>query len=173
MAPSNPYRPPQAASEADVVEAGSDNGGRERLGSTALASAPSTSGTIVARHLAATIDNLAAWVGAVLVGQSLGEVDPWRLAAAMVAAYLGYFFLFEASLARTPGKWFFGLVIVGRDGRPCTSRQAIVRGMLRLLEVNPFVLGAIPAALSIILTKHNQRLGDLAAGTFVVRQIRR
>jgi uncharacterized RDD family membrane protein YckC len=40
---------------------------------------------------------------------------------------------------------------------------------LRLIEVNPFLVGGLPAGLVLLLTRRRQRLGDLLAGTYVVR----
>jgi uncharacterized RDD family membrane protein YckC len=39
---------------------------------------------------------------------------------------------------------------------------------MTILEVNPLLLGGLPAGLVIISTKRKQRIGDLLAGTLVV-----
>lgn len=39
---------------------------------------------------------------------------------------------------------------------------------MRLVEVNPFLLGGIPAGIAVALSTYNQRLGDMLAGTYVV-----
>jgi uncharacterized RDD family membrane protein YckC len=41
---------------------------------------------------------------------------------------------------------------------------------MRLVEVNPLLLGALPAGISILATERKQRIGDLQAGTVVVHQ---
>ncbi len=53
------------------------------------------------------------------------------------------------------------------DGRPCTWTQAAIRSVLRLLEVNPICVGALPAALVIVFSVRQQRLGDMLAHTLV------
>lgn len=44
-----------------------------------------------------------------------------------------------------------------------------MRTLLRLVEVSPFLAGGVPAGIVAAATKTHQRLGDLAAGTFVIR----
>jgi len=39
---------------------------------------------------------------------------------------------------------------------------------MRVLEVNPVLLGAFPAALSVVFSPKHQRFGDKLAGTIVV-----
>src|SRR5215468_1016709 len=80
-----------------------------------------------------------------------------------------YFPVGEAFWGRTLGKLLTGLVIIDRDGRPPGIGKALLRTLLRLIEVNPFLLGGIPAGITVIASQNRQRLGDMAARTFVVR----
>jgi uncharacterized RDD family membrane protein YckC len=68
---------------------------------------------------------------------------------------------------RTPGKRAAGIRVVGRHGEPVSFGASAVRNILRIID---WVLLFLPAAISILVTQHNQRLGDLAAGTVVVRE---
>ena len=86
-----------------------------------------------------------------------------------VAAAILYFPVGEAFWGRTLGKLLTGLVIIDRAGRPPGFGKALLRTLLRLIEINPFLLGGIPAALAVLASQHRQRLGDMAASTFVVR----
>jgi uncharacterized RDD family membrane protein YckC len=45
----------------------------------------------------------------------------------------------------------------------------LLRTLLRIVEVNPLLFGGLSAGLSIAATKRHQRLGDILAGTLVVR----
>lgn len=82
-----------------------------------------------------------------------------------------YDVLFEVRAAgRTPGKRVLGLRVVLADGGPVGLRASAVRNLIRLIE--GFALSYVPAILSILITRDNQRLGDLAAGTIVVRERR-
>jgi uncharacterized RDD family membrane protein YckC len=96
--------------------------------------------------------------------------------AAAVVSSLGVFFafvvydvLFEVRAAgRTPGKRALGLRVIMADGGPVTLRASAVRNTIRLVE--GVATSYVPAILSILLTRDNQRLGDLAAGTVVGRE---
>lgn len=85
---------------------------------------------------------------------------------------IGYFVAFEAlNDGRTPGKSMFSLRAVGIDGEPVSFGASVVRNLLRLVDLFPAlpILGPI----SILVSEHNQRIGDLAARTVVVRESRR
>jgi len=71
---------------------------------------------------------------------------------------------------RTPGKRMNGLRVVMDGGGPVGLRASAVRNLLRLLEGPPLLY--VPAVVSILATRRNQRLGDLAADTLVVREPR-
>jgi uncharacterized RDD family membrane protein YckC len=82
-----------------------------------------------------------------------------------------YHVAFEVLAAgRTPGKRANGLRVVMDGGEPVGVRASAVRNLIRLLEGPP--LFYVPAIVSILATPRNQRLGDLAAGTLVVREPR-
>jgi uncharacterized RDD family membrane protein YckC len=82
-----------------------------------------------------------------------------------------YHVAFEVLAAgRTPGKRANGLRVVMDGGEPIGVRASAVRNLIRLLEGPP--LFYVPAIVSILATRRNQRLGDLAAGTLVVREPR-
>jgi uncharacterized RDD family membrane protein YckC len=103
-----------------------------------------------------------------------------NVAAAFVAAilwfavfvlYFGYFILFEwLAGGRTPGKRLIGLRVVRDGGFPLDFTAAVVRNVVRVLEValGFYVVSAIVA----LLSAQNRRLGDMAAGTLVVRDAR-
>jgi uncharacterized RDD family membrane protein YckC len=83
-------------------------------------------------------------------------------------AYLAYYVILEALWSRTLGKYFQGLVVRKLDGSPCDWKAALIRSIKRVIEVNPLLLGGLPAGLVIISTERKQRIGDLLAGTVVV-----
>ena len=68
---------------------------------------------------------------------------------------------------RSIGKFMFGLRVVGADGAPEAPRQAVVRGLVALVDVYAS-LGFL-AAVSAMTSEASQRPGDLAAGTVVIR----
>ena len=68
---------------------------------------------------------------------------------------------------RTPGKAALGLRVVTRQGAPIRFRHAIVRGLIGLGEVTALpVIGVV----AMLISTNDQRLGDVAAGTLVVRE---
>ncbi|OWK42239.1 RDD family protein [Fimbriiglobus ruber] len=69
---------------------------------------------------------------------------------------------------QTPGKRFAGIRVIRQGGGPIDARSACVRNFLAVADFLPgfYLLGA----LLILLTSNRQRLGDLAAGTIVVRE---
>ena len=77
-------------------------------------------------------------------------------------------FLFEGLTGTTPGKFLFGLWVRRVDRRRCSWGQVGVRTATRLLEVNPFLFGALPAGISVLTSGRHQRIGDKWAGTVVV-----
>ena len=69
-------------------------------------------------------------------------------------------------------KWLiaisFNLHRLQLDGSRCKLMSAMLRTLLRVIEVNPILLGALPAGIVLLVTKRKQRLGDLLAGTVVI-----
>jgi uncharacterized RDD family membrane protein YckC len=79
-----------------------------------------------------------------------------------------YYVLFEVlGGGRTPGKRWTGLRVVRSGGSPVTFVRSMLRNVLRIVDFLPafYLVGM----LAIFITNQNQRLGDVAAGTLVVR----
>jgi uncharacterized membrane protein SpoIIM required for sporulation/uncharacterized RDD family membrane protein YckC len=88
----------------------------------------------------------------------------------LFALIWGYFAAFEAlNGGRTPGKQALGIRVVMDTGRPVTGGAAVTRNLVRLLDCYFPFLPVLPALLLMFLNKSNKRLGDMAAGTIVVR----
>jgi len=89
------------------------------------------------------------------------------ISSAAVLLVIGYDVLFEVyGGGRTPGKRVAGVRVVMDGGEPVGLRASLIRNIIRLIE---FALFYVPALISVLATRNNQRLGDLAAGTLVVR----
>jgi uncharacterized RDD family membrane protein YckC len=103
-----------------------------------------------------------------------GVPEDEGLAAALYAlisflVVTGYDICFEVlASGRTPGKRMNRLRVVRSGGEPVGFVTSAIRNALRLIDFLPFayVLGAV----TILATRKNQRLGDIAAGTLVVRE---
>ncbi len=130
------------------------------------------------RALALALDLLVQLVALVLLGfvAGLGAIDglPEGVATTIVVVALfliliGYPVAFETLWdGRTLGKAAVGLRVRTMEGAPIQFRQATVRGLLGLVDF--WLTSGAAAVLSVLLTKDSQRLGDLAAGTRVLRE---
>ncbi len=84
------------------------------------------------------------------------------------AIVLFYPILFELlARGRTPGKRLTRLRVLLDTGAPVDATASAVRNLLRLLD-GPLLL-YLPTIVSIAVTRRNQRPGDIAAGTVVIR----
>jgi uncharacterized RDD family membrane protein YckC len=85
--------------------------------------------------------------------------------------FFGYFIVFEWLWeGRTPGKRLLGIRVVRDGGFPIDFTSSVIRNLVRILEFG-FGFYAI-SAVSTLLSPQNRRLGDMAAGTIVVRDRR-
>ena len=96
----------------------------------------------------------------------------WAVAAIIFLVFIvqwGYFTLFEAFWnGRTPGKRIARIRVIQRSGRAIGLFESMARNLLRYVDQIPFPLHAV-GVISMFVTRRHQRLGDLAAGTLVVR----
>jgi uncharacterized RDD family membrane protein YckC len=99
---------------------------------------------------------------------SSGDVFATIAILAGALLVLLYFPIGEGLWGRTVGKLVTGMVVVDAQGRTPGLGRAILRTVTRLVEVNPFLIGGLPAGICIMLTDTSQRLGDLLAKTYVV-----
>ena len=95
----------------------------------------------------------------------------WATALYLFLIFLfnwGYFTLFEAFWnGRTPGKRIAGIRVIQRSGRAIGLFESMARNFVRFIDQIPFFYAV--GAIAIFVTRDHQRLGDLAAGTLVVR----
>ncbi|WP_196427187.1 RDD family protein [Paenibacillus woosongensis] len=87
----------------------------------------------------------------------------------VILLILSYYVLLEGLTGCTIGKRVMRIRVVDRYGEPPGLYRALIRSVLRVLDCNPLLLGGLPAALGIVMTERGQRLGDMAAHTFVVK----
>lgn len=148
------------------------------------------------RFLAAAIDHLlqyfaiitVAWIGLAIAGISvfggegtpageiIGDLPNWILALLIVAIFLlfaGYFIFFEWLWdGQTPGKRLMKLRVIREDGRPITLWEAAARNLLRIFDAIPGLVIPIYSIglIVIFLSNRDQRVGDIFAGTVVIRE---
>ncbi|MEQ1788555.1 MAG: RDD family protein, partial [Acidimicrobiales bacterium] len=88
----------------------------------------------------------------------------------VAAVVLGYPILCEVLMrGRSPGKAALGLRVVTVEGAPVAPRHAFIRSVLGVIDflVPP---GGLFAVVTTLLSPRSQRLGDLVAGTIVLRE---
>lgn len=106
----------------------------------------------------------------------LAEMPKWTIAILIIVLFLifaGYFILFEWLWnGQTPGKRWLKLRVIREDGRPLTLWEAIARNLLRICDAVPgFIFPVYSVGLIVIfLSGRDQRVGDIFAGTVVVRE---
>ena len=108
-------------------------------------------------------------------GSLVGAVGPLLAAVVILVLFLvpyGYFVYFEGMRnGQTPGKKYFSLRVVQDGGYPITLHGAVIRNLVRLVDMQPFASGLV-GGIFILFHPKAQRLGDTAAGTVVVRERR-
>lgn len=100
------------------------------------------------------------------LGGGAGAFVLWFLVSFLVITFYDVFFeVFNSG--RTPGKRLNGLRVVRVEGHPVTFLTSMIRNIIRPLDFLPsaYLLGAT----MILATAKNQRIGDIVAGTIVVR----
>lgn len=109
---------------------------------------------------------IAIGVGAAFMPDEAAAAAVWVLGYVLVL--VGYPVIFETlSRGQTLGKMALGLRAVSDDGGPIRFRQALVRGLAGAVEC--WALLGVPALITSMFSVKGRRLGDVFAGTFVLR----
>lgn len=97
----------------------------------------------------------------------------WVATVVFLFVVFGVLFVYPVAFetfwrGRTPGKAALGLRVVTVEAAPVGFRHAAIRAALGLMDFYATSGGA--AVISALFTRRAQRLGDLAAGTLVIRE---
>ena len=107
------------------------------------------------------------------VGEQITSAPKWVKAVLIVVVFLifsSYFAFFEWIWnGQTPGKRWLKLRVIREDGRPVTFWEAAVRNLVRTLDMMPAPFYSI-GLISVFVSASDQRVGDMVAGTVVVRE---
>jgi uncharacterized RDD family membrane protein YckC len=126
------------------------------------------------RALAWALD-FAIRIGLVMIALSLfavaGTGGQGLVAIAMFLVFWAYPVVCEGLFdGQTPGKRVMELRVVADDGAPVGWIAAIVRNLLRTVDMLPF--GYATGLIAGLVDPHGRRLGDMVAGTVVVHAAR-
>jgi uncharacterized RDD family membrane protein YckC len=109
-------------------------------------------------------------------GELLYDSPKWAVAIMILVLFLlftGYFAVFEWWWnGQTPGKRLMKLRVIREDGRPVTLWEAVARNLLRIFDAIPGLVIPIYSVglIAIFVSPRDQRIGDLFAGTVVIRE---
>ena len=92
--------------------------------------------------------------------------------AAFVATLMTVFLVYPTTIetltrGKSLGKLALGLRTVRDDAGPITFQHSFVRALIGVVEI--YIFTGVPAFFSAMLSSRGKRLGDYAAGTYVVR----
>lgn len=97
--------------------------------------------------------------------------NPFFLFFILILPVLTYHFFFEAFMnGQTPGKLWLNIRVTNIDGSATSLGSYFLRWLLRPIDM--FMGGGL-GAFFILFTKNHQRIGDLAAGTIVIKTKRK
>lgn len=140
---------------------------------------------IGSRFLAALVDTLLILILEGFIGLAVILADNYfsgalgpdsRLIAWLIAGvglllffvFWGYYIFFELLWnGQTPGKRLAGLRVIRANGAPITLPESAIRNLVRLIDFLPTFYGL--GVVVMFIDRQSRRLGDLAAGTLVVR----
>jgi Predicted membrane protein/domain len=112
-------------------------------------------------------------VGLFIVGLTTQGADAAIASVAVTVLLVLVFVVLPTSLetltrGRSVGKFATGLRTVRDDAGPIGFRQALTRALVGFVEI--WMLFGVPALISGLVSSKGKRLGDHAAGTYVVRE---
>lgn len=102
-------------------------------------------------------------------GLELGGLGSASTYVLLFLLVFGYPTAFETLWrGRTPGKALLGLRVVTIEGGPIRFRHAAIRAILGVFD--KFVGSGLVGVVAVLVTRRNQRMGDLVGGTIVLRE---
>jgi uncharacterized RDD family membrane protein YckC len=130
----------------------------------------------VARMLALVIDTCCIFAATEIIGWIVGLLSlisaDWTAALGAILFFvidIGYAIALEwLWRGQTIGKRVLGIRVIDAGGLRLTPGQVVLRNILRAVDALPlfYAVGGV----SCVLTRHAQRLGDIAANTVVIRR---
>lgn len=142
-----------------------------------LAGVPSR---LAAAAVDGTIQALLVWALLLIAGNIIGDgpqgsdVEAALLWVALinvvVFTILFFYYVLSETLwsGQSPGKRALGLRVVTLAGTPVGFKTSMIRNLLRVVDLLPAVY--ITGVIAALVSSRNQRVGDIVAGTIVIRE---
>ncbi|MGW9530266.1 RDD family protein [Paenibacillus terrae] len=80
-----------------------------------------------------------------------------------------YYLLLEGLTGYTLGKFVLRIQVVNGEGKPPGIVKSLIRTLIHLVDTNPLLFLGLPAGICVLVTPRKQRIGDMAANTYVVK----
>ncbi|WP_040908678.1 RDD family protein, partial [Streptomyces griseoflavus] len=131
---------------------------------------PSRALAVLLDLAAAVAVYVAVTIALVAATASLDEAAQTAISIAMFVLVLvgGPIVVETLSQGRSLGKMACGLRVVRDDGGPIRFRHALVRGLIGVIEI--LMTFGVVACIASLVSARGRRLGDVFAGTLVVRE---
>lgn len=132
-------------------------------------------------ELATIFDRILAWLIDILIivvyvvvavsvaGIIAKDLERGLSALVSVPALFYHFAMEQLFQGQSVGKMAMRIKVVRLDGSPANVGNYLLRWVFRILEVNPIMFYGSIAIGSVAFTKYGQRIGDLIAGTTVIK----
>jgi uncharacterized RDD family membrane protein YckC len=112
------------------------------------------------------------------VAENASSHEPWTRGLSVAATILvmlsvfvvawGYYIICEmVTGGSSPGKRALGLRVIRDNGLPIGFTQSMLRNLVRIVDFLPWGYGV--GLIAVFASRRSQRLGDMVAGTLVVR----
>jgi len=118
------------------------------------------------RFVAVLIDTI---IIAVIAGILAIPFQSQLSGAVSLLIFLLYFIVLEGAYGQTVGKMAVKIKVVREDGTKINYTDAVVRNVLRLIDLIPYFIPYLLGAILIWTSDMKQRLGDRVAHTVVVK----
>lgn len=135
---------------------------------------PAGVGSRIASGLIDVVATILLLIAAIVVASTASfGADDALLAVAAIGTTIVIFIVLPTTLetltrGKSLGKMALGLRTVRDDAGPISFQHAFVRALIGFVEIYAF--SGAPAFMSALISSRGKRLGDFAAGTYVVRE---
>lgn len=107
-------------------------------------------------------------LGIMVSTPEMGQAVVIGIVAEQFFVFIGYYVVCEMLMAgQSPGKRLCGIRVVRLNGQPISFSESFLRNVVRFFDFLPvfYAIGIV----CVFISRQSRRLGDLAAGTLVVR----